>query len=112
MTKEELRSKVIDKYGDLCSINYRVDENADEMIEALAFLESIPDAELLSLIKTDDRVDDTMDKIEHRYIKQYEEFSKKYDKFIFNCIATDEFEDYIRMRFNITSSEVSYDVWR
>ncbi len=111
MTKDELRNQVIDKYGDLC-INYRDDEIADEMIEALAFLESIPDAELLSLIKTGGRVDDTMDKIERHYIKQYEEFSKKYDKFIFNCIAPDEFEDYIRMRFNITSKEVSYDVWR
>ena len=29
MTKDELRNQVIDKYGDLCSINYRVDESVE-----------------------------------------------------------------------------------
>ena len=111
MTKEELRTQVIDKYDGELHYLFEQEDCADEALEALAFLESIPDAELLSFIKINRRVSDTMTAIEHKYIKQYEAFSGKYDTFIFNVISDDEFEDYIRMRFNIHASEVSYDVW-
>lgn len=48
MTKEELRAQVINKYPQIENIGYSVNDYVDEVIDALAFLESIPDEELLS----------------------------------------------------------------
>ena len=59
-------------------INY-----VDEVIDALAFLESIPDEELLSFIKNNEPTYETMDEIEKAYISKYEEFSG-YKDYIFN----------------------------
>ena len=39
MTKEELKSQVIDKYPKIENIGYSVNDYTDEVIEALAFLE-------------------------------------------------------------------------
>ena len=48
MTKEELRTQVVEKYPEIENLGFSVEDHIDEVIEALAFLESIPDAELLS----------------------------------------------------------------
>ena len=109
MTKEELRTQVIDKYPNIENIGYSVN---DEVIEALAFLESIPDEELLSFIKNDEPTYETMDEIEKAYISKYEEFSEgRYKDYIFNVLDTYDFEQYITTRFGILTAPVEYNIW-
>lgn len=109
MTKEELRTQVIDKYPNIENIGYSVNDYVDEVIEALAFLESIPDEELLSFIKNDEPTYETMDEIEKTYISKYEEFSEgRYKDYIFNVLDTYDFEQYVATRFNIITSPVEY----
>lgn len=110
MTKEELKSQVIDKYPKIENIGYSVNDYTDEVIEALAFLESIPDEELLSFIKNDEPTYETMDEIEKTYISKYEEFSG-YKDYIFNILDTYDFEQYIATRFNIKTAPVEYNIW-
>ena len=112
MTKEELKSQVIDKYPKIENIGYSINDYADEVIEALAFLESIPDEELLSFIKNDEPTYETMDEIEKAYISKYEEFSEgRYKDYIFNVLDTYDFEQYITTRFNIKTAPVEYNIW-
>ena len=112
MTKEELKSQVIDKYPKIENIGYSVNDYADEVIEALAFLESIPDEELLSFIKNDEPTYETMDEIEKAYISKYEEFSEgRYKDYIFNVLDTYDFEQYVATRFNIRAEPVEYNIW-
>lgn len=112
MTKEELKSQVIDKYPKIENIGYSINDYADEVIEALAFLESIPDEELLSFIKNDEPTYETMDEIEKTYISKYEEFSEgRYKDYIFNVLDTYDFEQYVATRFNIITSPVEYNIW-
>lgn len=110
MTKEELRTQVIDKYPKIENIGYSVNDYTDEVIEALAFLESIPDEELLSFIKNDEPTYETMDEIEKAYISKYEEFSG-YKDYIFNILDTYGFEQYVATRFNIKTAPVEYNIW-
>lgn len=110
MTKEELKSQVIDKYPKIENIGYSVNDYTDEVIEALAFLESIPDEELLSFIKNDEPTYETMDEIEKTYISKYEEFSG-YKDYIFNILDTYDFEQYVATRFNIKTAPVEYNIW-
>lgn len=110
MTKEELRTQVIDKYPKIENIGYSVNDYTDEVIEALAFLESIPDEELLSFIKNDEPTYETMDEIEKAYISKYEEFSG-YKDYIFNILDTYDFEQYVATRFNIRTAPVEYNIW-
>lgn len=110
MTKEELRTQVIDKYSKIENIGYSVNDYTDEVIEALAFLESIPDEELLSFIKNDEPTYETMDEIEKAYISKYEEFSG-YKDYIFNILDTYDFEQYVATRFNIRTAPVEYNIW-
>ena len=111
MTKEELKRQVIDKYPQIENIGYSVSDYADEVIEALAFLESIPDEELLSFIKNDEPTYETMDEIEKAYISKYEEFSGYYKDYIFNILDTYDFEQYVATRFNIRTAPVEYNIW-
>ena len=110
MTKEELKSQVIDKYPKIENIGYSVNDYTDEVIEALAFLESIPDEELLSFIKNDEPTYETMDEIEKAYISKYEEFLG-YKDYIFNILDTYDFEQYVATRFNIKTAPVEYNIW-
>lgn len=110
MTKEELKTQVIDKYPQIENIGYSVNDYVDEVIEALAFLESIPDEELLSFIKDNEPTYETMDEIEKAYISKYEEFSW-YKDYIFNILDTYDFEQYIATRFNIKTAPVEYNIW-
>ena len=110
MTKEELKTQVIDKYPNIENIGYSVNDYVDEVIEALAFLESIPDEELLSFIKNDEPTYETMEEIEKAYISKYEEFSG-YKDYIFNVLDTYDFERYIETRFNIGTAPVEYNIW-
>lgn len=110
MTKEELRTQVISKYPQIENIGYSVNDYVDEVIDALAFLESIPDEELLSFIKDNEPTYETMDEIEKAYISKYEEFSE-YKDYIFNILDTYDFEQYIATRFNIITSPVEYNIW-
>ena len=110
MTKEELKSQVIDKYPKIENIGYSVNDYTDEVIEALAFLESIPDEELLSFIKNDEPTYETIDEIEKAYISKYEEFSG-YKDYIFNILDTYDFEQYVAARFNIKTAPVEYNIW-
>ena len=112
MTKEELRAQVINKYPKIENIGYSVNDYVNEVIEALAFLESIPDEELLSFIKNDEPTYETMDEIEKAYISKYEEFSEgQYKDYIFNVLDTYDFEQYIAIRFNIKTAPVEYNIW-
>ena len=112
MTREELRTQVIDKYPNIENIGYSVNDYVDEVIEALAFLESISDEELLSFIKNDEPTYETMDEIEKTYISKYEEFSEgRYKDYIFNVLDTYDFEQYVATRFNIITSPVEYNIW-
>ena len=110
MTKEELKTQVINKYPQIENIGYSVNDYVDEVIEALAFLESIPDEELLSFIKDNEPTYETMDEIEKAYISKYEEFSE-YKDYIFNILDTYDFEQYIATRFNIITTPVEYNIW-
>lgn len=110
MTKEELRTQVIDKYPQIENIGYSVNDYVDEVIDALAFLESIPDEELLSFIKDNEPTYETMNEIEKAYISKYEEFSW-YKDYIFNILDTYDFEQYIATRFNIKTAPVEYNIW-
>ena len=112
MTKEELRTQVIDKYPKIENLGYSVEDHIDEVVEALAFLESIPDAELLSFIKNGEPTYETMDEIEKAYISKYEEFSEgRYKDYIFNVLDTYDFEQYVATRFNIKTAPVEYNIW-
>ena len=112
MTKEELRTQVIDKYPKIENIGYSVNDYADEVIEALVFLESIPDAELLSFIKNGEPTYEAMDEIEKAYISKYEEFSEgRYKDYIFNVLDTYDFEQYVATRFNIKTAPVECNIW-
>ena len=112
MTKEELRTQVIDKYPKIENLGYSVNDYTDEVIEALAFLESIPDEELLSFIKNDEPTYETVDEIEKTYISKYEEFSEgRYKDYIFNVLDTYDLEQYIATRFNIRTAPVEYNIW-
>ena len=82
------------------------------MIEALAFLESIPDEELLSFIKDNEPTYEAMDEIEKVYISKYEEFSEgRYKDYIFNVLDTYDFEQYIAAHFDIKTAPVEYNIW-
>jgi len=112
MIKEELRSQVIDKYSEIENLGFSVEDHIDEVIEALAFLESIPDAELLSFIKNGEPTYEAMDEIEKAYISKYEEFSEgRYKDYIFNVLDTYDFEQYIATRFGILTAPVEYNIW-
>lgn len=112
MTKEELRNQVIDKYSEIENLGYSVENHIDEVIEALAFLESIPDAELLSFIKNGEPTYEAMGKIEKAYISKYEEFSEgRYTDYIFNALDTYDFEQYIMTRFCISTVPVEHNIW-
>lgn len=112
MTKEELRTRVIDKYSEIENLGYSVEDHIDEVIEALAFLESIPDAELLSFIENGEPTYEAMDEIEKTYISKYEEFSEgRYKDYIFNVLDTYDFEQYITIRFGILTAPVEYNIW-
>lgn len=112
MTKEELRTQVIDKYPKIENLGYSVEDHIDEVVEALAFLESIPDEELLSFIKDDEPTYETMDEIEKAYISKYEEFSEgRYKDYIFNVLDTYDFEQYVATRFGILTAPVEYNIW-
>ena len=112
MTKEELRTQVIDKYPKIENLGYSVEDHIDEVVEALAFLESIPDAELLSFIKNGEPTYEAMDEIEKAYISKYEEFSEgRYKDYIFNVLDTYDFEQYVATRFNVKTAPVEYNIW-
>ena len=112
MTKEELRIQVVDKYPDIENLGFSVEDYIDEVLEALAFLESIPDAELLSFIKNGEPTYEAMDEIEKTYISKYEEFSEgRYKDYIFNVLDTYDFEQYIMTRFGILTAPVEYNIW-
>lgn len=112
MTKEKLRAQVIDKYSEIENLGYSVENHIDEVIEALAFLESIPDAELLSFIKNGEPTHEAIDKIEKAYISKYEKFSEgQYTDYIFNALDTYDFEQYITTRFGISTVPVEYNIW-
>lgn len=112
MTKEELRAQVVDKYPEIENLGFSVEDHIDEVIEALAFLESIPDAELLSFIENGEPTYEAMDEIEKAYISKYEEFSEgRYKDYIFNVLSTDDFEQYITTRFDILIAPVEYNIW-
>ena len=112
MIKEELRIQVIDKYPEIENLGYSVEDHIDEVVEALAFLESIPDAELLSFIKNGEPTYEAMDEIEKAYISKYEEFSEgRYKDYIFNVLDTYDFEQYVATRFNIKTAPVEYNIW-
>lgn len=112
MTKEKLRAQVIDKYSEIENLGYSVENHIDEVIEALAFLESIPDAELLSFIKNGEPTYEAMNEIEKTYISKYEEFSdSRYKNYIFNALDTYDFEQYIATRFGISTVPVEHNIW-
>ena len=112
MTKEELRTQVVEKYPEIENLGFSVEDHIDEVIEALAFLESIPDAELLSFIENGEPTYEAMDEIEKAYISKYEEFSEgRYKDYIFNVLDTYDFEQYITTRFNILTAPVEYNIW-
>lgn len=112
MTKEELRTQVIDKYPKIENLGSSVEDHIDEVVEALAFLESIPDAELLPFIKNGEPTYEAMDEIEKAYISKYEEFSEgRYKDYIFNVLDTYDFEQYVATRFNIKTAPVEYNIW-
>lgn len=112
MTKEELRIQVVDKYPEIENLGFSEEDYIDEVIEALAFLESIPDAELLSFIENGEPTYEAMDEIEKAYISKYEEFSEgRYKDYIFNVLDTYDFEQYITTRFGILTEPVEYNIW-
>jgi hypothetical protein len=110
MTKEELRVQVIDKYSEIENLGYSVENHIDEVIEVLAFLESIPDTDLLSFIENGEPTHEAMYKIEKAYISKYEEFSEGRYK-DFNALDTYDFEQYITTRFGILTAPVEYNIW-
>ncbi len=112
MANDVLKAQVFEKYKDLGAL-MTDDIYLDEALEALAFLESIPDEELLPFIKSGEETYKTMDIIEKAFIDRYEEFTnKKYDTFIFNVLDHYDFEDYIKIRFNISTYTVEHSLWR
>ena len=59
--------------------------------DEIAFLDSI---DILELMKDFQDVSELMELIEEKYSKDY------YEEFIFNCISTDEFVDYLQKRYS------------